>query len=205
MQTVQSEKRFLRGRRQDARRDGTWFGIAASCALAAVLALFAFYLSLVATSAPVEPRDMTKVRRAIDVLNEKGFEREVFLLRHTVTFRSRDNWLNALTEKENAFAATNFPFQIVTLYPDFYSKATDDTERAMILLHEAQHLQGKDEHGAYSYVWQHREQLGWTQISHGTTSSYITIQQLTRENVPELFTCPEKVWNDCTELLEASR
>src|SRR5262249_45113256 len=161
-------------------------GVVSSCAFAAVLTLFAFYLSLIATSTPVEPRDMTKVRQAIDLLDEKGFKREAFLLRHTVTFRSRDNWLNSMTEKENAFAATNFPFQIVTLYPDFYFKATDDTERAMILLHEAQHLQGKDEAGAYSYVWMHREQLGWTQISHGTTPSYITIQQLTRENAPEL-------------------
>lgn len=205
MQTVQSEKRFLSGHGKDTRRDGASFGVAASCALAAVLALFAFYLSLVATSAPVEPQDMAKVRRAIVLLDEKGFGREVFLLRHFATFRSRDNWLNGFAEKESAFAATNFPFQIITLYPDFYSKATDDTERAMILLHEAQHLQGKDERGAYSYVWQHREQLGWTQISHGTTPSYITISQLTRENAPELFTCAEKVWNDCTERLEASR
>ena len=104
-----------------------------------------------------------------------------------------------MVAKENSYAATNFPFQIVTLYPDFFTKAADDTERAMVLLHEARHLQGDSETEAYAFVWNHRVQLGWTQLSHGTTPTYITIFNQTRENTPELFTCSDKVWNDCTE------
>ena len=71
----------------------------------------------------------------------------------------------------------------------------------MVLLHEAQHLKGGDEKAAYSFVWQNRERLGWTQLSHGTTPSYITIEQQTREFAPELFTCRQNLWSDCTETL----
>jgi hypothetical protein len=173
--------------------------VVASCTVAACAALVMFYLSLIATSAPVSASDSLVVERAINVLEARGFQEEVLLLRHAAIFRGSDNWLNRLTPKDNAYAATNFPVQIITLYPDFYVKAIDDTERAMILLHEAQHLKDKDEHEAYSYVWEHRRQLGWTQLSHGTTPSYITIDQQTREQAPELFTCTARLWNDCTE------
>ena len=94
---------------------------------------------------------------------------------------------------------------MITLYDDFYKRATDDTERAMILLHEAQHLLGANEHSAYSYVWRHRRQLGWTQLTHGTTETYVTIAEQTRENAPDLFDCPSKVWSDCTETLSVRR
>jgi hypothetical protein len=67
-------------------------------------------------------------------------------------FRANDNWLNASVEKENAYAATNYPFEIVTIYPDFFRFTVDDTERAAILLHEAQHLKGKDEKESYEFV-----------------------------------------------------
>jgi len=180
-------------------------GLVASCGIAGLLALFAFYLSLVATSSPVDLGDRVKLDRAIYVLGAKGFDREAFLLRNVVTFRSSDNWLNAVTKQDNAYAATNFPFQIITLYPDFFGKTTDETERAMVLLHEAQHLQGADEAGAYSYVWKHREQLGWTQLKYGTTPTYINIGETTRDYSPDLFTCPDKAWNDCTETLTARK
>lgn len=180
-------------------------GVVFSSAFAVVMALVAFHLSLVVTSAPVSSDEREAVKRAINRLEARGFEREVFLLRHTVTYRSSDHWLNRLAVSENAFAATNFPFQIITLYPDFYMKTTDDVERAMVLLHEAQHLLGKDEAAAYAYVWQHRGRLGWTQLTHGTTNTYVTIEQQTRENVPALFNCPSNFWNDCTETLRAQR
>lgn len=164
-----------------------------------VLTVVAFYLSLLSTSLPPAQYQRTEISRAISVLADKGFDREVWLLRHTVTFRGTDNWLNSFTEKENAYASTNFPFEIITLYPDFYSKAVDDTERAMILLHEARHLTGENENQAYAYVWKQRKRLGWTIATHGDTESYVTIEQQTRENAPELFNCPEKPWDDCTE------
>ncbi len=174
-------------------------------AFASFLALLIFYISLLLTSAPVSSEDARTIDRAINVLDEKGFGREAFLLRHVATFRSSDNWLNGLISNENAYAATNFPFEIITVYPDFYSKATDDTERAMILLHEAQHLGSSSESGAYAYVWRERQRLGWTQLSHGASPTFVTVEQQTRENSPELFTCQAKVWNDCTENLQAKR
>ena len=171
----------------------------ATHAASAILALVAFYLSLVSTSLPPTKMEKEQVDRAIQLLADRGFADEVFLLKGTTTFRGTDHWLNSFIEKENAYASTNFPFQIVTLYPDFYTKAVDDTERAMILLHEARHLMGENENQAYAYVWKNRKTIGWTLRSHGTTESYVTIEQQTREMAPELFNCPEKPWEDCTE------
>ena len=190
---------------RDTNLGNTAFGTMRRSALVVVLAVLAFHLSMVSTAAPLYFEDEHTVERAIQLLRSKGFEKEAFLLDHTVTFRSTDNWLNRIAEKENAFAATNPPFQIVTLYPDFYNRPADDTERAMILLHEAQHLMGKDEAAAYAYVWQNRFRLGWTQLAYGTTETYVTIEQLTRENAPELFKCPSKLWNDCTETLKVRK
>ena len=167
--------------------------------ISVVLALVAFYLSLLTTSLPPARHDRAAIDRAVEVLASKGYDEEVWLLRRTVTFRGTDHWLNNFVEKENAYAATNFPFQIVTVYPDFYTKAVDDTERAMVLLHEARHLMGENENQAYAYVWRERKRLGWTLESHGATESYITIEQQTREIAPELFNCPDKPWKDCTE------
>ncbi|HEX6127284.1 MAG TPA: hypothetical protein VFZ23_18075 [Pyrinomonadaceae bacterium] len=176
-----------------------------SGAFACVLALVAFHLSLVTTSAPLLRDESIAVKRAIDLLDAKGFKTEVLVLRHTAIFRRTDHWLNVIAEKENAFAATNFPFQIITLYPDFHTRASDDTERAMILLHEARHLLAENEADAQRYVWRNRRQLGWTQLTHGTTQTYITVEQQTREHLPDLFTCPNRNWNDCTESLRARR
>lgn len=200
MRTVES----IHSARLRSHRWRSILGVVAGCVVAAIGALGLFYLSLIATSEPVSPTNMQTINRAIDVLVEKGFVGEARLLRYAVTYRSTDNWFNRQVEKENAYAATNFPFEVITVYPDFYTKSKDDTERAMILLHEAQHLKGKDERAAYTFVWQNRERLGWTQRSHGTTESYITIKEQTRENAPELFSCPSRLWNDCTESLVAS-
>jgi hypothetical protein len=175
----------------------------ANHATASVLAIVVLYLSLVTTSQPVMDYERPNIERAISVLAEKGFEREVFLLRNTTTFRRSDHWLNGLIFSERAYAATNFPFQIVTVYADFYVKAADDTERAMILLHEARHLMGEGEPEAYAYVWQNRERLGWTLLTHGTTPVFVTIEQQTRETAPELFECTDRLWNDCTEQRKA--
>ncbi|CAN5619737.1 hypothetical protein BH24ACI3_BH24ACI3_13000 [soil metagenome] len=164
-----------------------------------VLSVAAFHLSLISTSLPPTADEREQIERAIVLLEERGFINEAGVLRSSVTFRSTDNWLNSLIEKEEAYAAANFPFQIITNYPDFYNKAVDDTERAAILLHESRHLFGEDENQAYAYVWQNRERRGWTLRTHGTTASYITIEQQTREMAPELFTCPGRTYSDCTE------
>ena len=173
--------------------------LVASSAVAAVIALGVFYVSLLATSTPLNVDEQSKVDKAINVLEAKGFIDEAILLKHATVFRSSDHWFNAITLNADSYAATNFPFQIVTLHPDFYSKAADSTERAMILLHEAAHLRSMNEADAYAYVWQNREALSWTQLTHGTTPAYVTISDQTREFAPQLFTCPDRLWSDCTE------
>lgn len=163
-----------------------------------VLAFIAFYLSLVATSVPPTKAERSDIKKAIEVLAAKGFEDEVFLLKRTTTFRATDHWLNRFTKHENAYASTNFPFQIVTVYGDFFHKTADDTERAMVLLHEARHLLGEDEREAYAYVWRNRQRLGWTMEKYGAGEVYDMIEQQTHDNAPELFNCPDKPWEDCT-------
>jgi len=170
-------------------------------AVAGFLGAVIVYLSMLATSAPMSYGEMQSIDNAVAMLESKGFDREVFFLRHVATYRSGDNWINSYAvPSENAFAATNFPFGVITVYPDFFSKAADDTERAMILLHEAQHLQGSNEADAYGYVWRNRERLGWTQVSHGETETYVAVEQQTREYVPDMFTCRARLWNDCTQI-----
>ncbi|NNE66150.1 MAG: hypothetical protein HKN33_06250 [Pyrinomonadaceae bacterium] len=174
-------------------------GAAVNYVLISVLTLASFYLSLLSTSQPVHSYQRAPISNAISILEAEGFAREVVLLRYVATFRTSDSWLNSFVPDENAYAATNFPFEVITLYPDFFNKATDDRERAAILLHEAQHLLGKTEKQAYEYVWKNRKALGWTQMAYGTTESYVTIELQTREFCPDLFVCTQNLWNDCTQ------
>lgn len=164
-----------------------------------ILALIAFYLSLISTSLPLAEHQRLEVDRAISVLESRGFDREAFMLRHTVTYRSTDNWLNMLTNDAKAYASTNFPFQIITLYPDFSYKSADDIERAMILLHESRHLLGENEHDAYTYAWKNRYRIGWSYHNYSATDLYLVVEQQTRENATEIFNCPDRPWEDCTE------
>ena len=163
-----------------------------------ILAFIAFYLSLVATSIPPTKDERAEINSAIDILAQRGFADEVFLLKRTTTFRASDHWLNSFVDKGNAYASTNFPVQLVTVYGEFFDRTTDDTERAMVLLHEARHLLGENEHDAYAYVWKNRARLGWTTDKYGSGETYMTIEQQTNENAPELFNCPDKPWEDCT-------
>lgn len=172
---------------------------AAICALVCVLTIAGFYLSLLLTSKSLTYEEKQSVRKAIGILDEKGFKSEVFMLRYLTSFRGNDNWLNASTRDENAYAATNFPFEIITIYPEFFTVPHDDTERAMILLHEARHLKGSDEKEAYEYVWRERKKLGWTRETHGGTRIFINIENQTREEAPELFRCGWMSTGDCTE------
>lgn len=169
------------------------------CLLVVIFCVFAFYLSLIFSSSPLQTAEKEKVRRAIAILEEKGFSSEAFLLNYLAAYRSNDNWLNASVEKENAYAATNFPFEIMTLYPDFFEKTTDDLERASILLHEAKHLQGAEEKVAYEFVWRNRNKLGWTKEQYGNTKLYQAVKKQTKEYAPNLFICQSGDLGDCTD------
>lgn len=172
---------------------------ASVCILVCIVVLAGFYLSLIGSASSLSYDEKQSVGASIAILREKGFADEVLLLETFAVFRSNDNWLNASVAKENAYAATNFPFEIITLYPDFFTYPIDDTERAAILLHEARHLAGKDEHDAYEFVWKHRQQLGWTSESYGKSPVWLNIRRQTRENVPMLFICDFMEAGDCTQ------
>jgi len=154
---------------------------------------------LIASAKSLSLEQKTTVAAAIHVLRDKGFSSEALWLDNFTIFRSNDNWLNASVAKESAYAATNFPFGIITLYSDFFSYPVDDTERAAILLHEARHLRGDDEKEAYGFVWKNRKQLGWTEDKHFESPVWKNIRHQTRENVPNLFVCDFNEFADCTE------
>ncbi len=169
------------------------------CMLVLVIILAGFYLSLIGSAKSLSYDDKQTVKRAIAVLREKGFAEEAFYLENLAAFRGSDNWLNASVAKENAYAATNFPFEIITLYSDFFSYPVDDIERAAILLHEAKHLTGANEREAYEFVWKHRAQLGWTFTEYAESPVWHNIRRQTKDNVPEIFTCGDLAYFDCTE------
>jgi hypothetical protein len=175
-----------------AKRGGICLGVL----LATILG---FYASLVLSADSIGRDQQRKVQSAIELLSQRGFTEEVFLLRYLTVFRANDNWLNASVEKENAYAATNFPFEIITLYPDFFTYSTDDVERAAILLHEAKHLQGKDEKEAYEFVWRNRKRLGWTYQAYRESMIWRETRKLTKEYSPALFVCDFNDYGDCTD------
>jgi len=169
------------------------------CIVVCVAIILAFYLSLLASAKSLSYDQKTEVRAAIAVLRDKGFDDEALLLETLVVFKSEDNWLNASVAKEDAYAATNFPFEIITVYPEFFTYPADATERAAILLHESKHLKGADEHDAYSFVWKNRIRLGWTKDKYEFSPVWRNVRKQTKENAPELFMCNLKDFGDCTE------
>lgn len=165
----------------------------------AIVAVGILYGSLVFTARPLSATQYAELDAAITVLERKGFVYEAFKLRNGVVFRSDDHWLNALSPKENAYAATNYPFAIITLYADFFTYPADSTERAAILLHEAMHLDGFSEKEAYDVVWRNRKYLGWTEKAYPESEVLMNIRTQTREYAPHLFVCEFRPYSDCTE------
>lgn len=182
-----------------AKRSSDIIARAIVCILVCIAVILGFYISLVATAKSLTIQEKSTVRDAVKLLRQKGFSREVLLLDNFTVFRSNDNWLNASVAKENAFAATNFPFEVITLYPEFFTYPADDTERAAILLHESKHLAGADEHDAYAFVWKNRKQLGWTKEMYSASPVWQNVRKQTKENAPELFVCDKNDLADCTE------
>ncbi len=176
-----------------------FFQRAIVCVVVIFITLFSFYFSLIFTSQPLSGDEQQTVSKAIEILDQKGFSDEVFLLGHLTNFRGNDNWLNASTKFEEAYAATNFPVEIMTIYPEFFTDTLDDTERAAILLHEAQHLKGADEKEAYQFVWQNRQKLGWTKENYGDSLVWRNVRVQTKEFAPNLFVCDWNKSGDCTE------
>lgn len=163
------------------------------------LAVFGWYLSLLATSERATYDQRQQVERAVAVIERAGLSRDAFLLRHLTAYRTSDNWWNRATGHAEAYAATNFPFEVVTLYADFFAYPADDTERAVILLHEARHLGGAGEEEALTSVWRDKWKLGWTRERYSQTRVWKNVSEFTRRYAPKLFRCGEDGRQDCTQ------
>ena len=164
---------------------------------ATLVVMIIWYVSLLLTSERLPPDQHLKVDVAIGLIEQSGFTKEGFILRHATIFRSTDNWWNNYIGHRDAYAATNFPFEVLTLYPEFFAHSADDTERAVILLHEAQHLYGAGEEGALEHVWRNKQRLGWTEDKYGQTRVWINTKELTMTLVPKLFKCGPEGNADC--------
>ena len=161
--------------------------------------VLAGYISLRATSEAVSVEQRQIVHRAIEVLERKNFGRPAFILRNLVSYRASDSWWNRAVGHRDAFAATNFPFEVVTLYPDFFKVPVDDTERAVVLLHESYHLAGAGEETAFAEVWREKGRLGWTKEAYGHTPLWRSVRAFTERYAPQHFTCGSSRADDCFE------
>jgi hypothetical protein len=159
----------------------------------------AWHGSLLLTSDAASMNQRLQVRAAVELIDKSGFGREAFLLRRLTCFRTTDNWWNRAVGHGEAYAATNFPFEVVTLYPEFFKYPADDTERAVVLLHEARHLAGAGEEEALRSVWRDKARLGWTREKYAQTRVWKNVSEFTRRYAPDLFTCGRDGQQDCTE------
>ena len=157
------------------------------------------YASLLLTSEPVTPHERQVLMEAIQVLDGAGFSREASALRRVVSFRRTDNWSNRYVGHPTAYAATNFPFAVMTIYPTFFKYPVDDIERATILLHESYHLFGDDEKFALRRVWLVKDRLGWTSLGYGHTRVWKNTREWTLAEIPSMFTCGEDGQSDCLD------
>jgi hypothetical protein len=164
-----------------------------------VVLLFIAYMSMLLTSDDLRYDQHEVTDHAIAVVEAKGFGKHSFVLKRLARYRATDSWWNKYLGHRDAYAATNFPFEIVTLYGEFFDKAVDDTERAAILLHEAEHLLGEGEEQALEFTWRSKAQLGWNESSYGQTKVWNNTKELTQRLVPSLFTCGPDGKSDCTQ------
>jgi hypothetical protein len=161
--------------------------------------LFVYFMSLLFTSEGLDVDERRAVSDAIAVLKKAGFSKETFVLGNLVRYRSTDNWWNSYMGHQDAYAATNFPFEVVTLYPGFFRAAVDDTERAAILLHESYHLFGAGEEAALQGVWLEKQRLGWTADQYSQTKVWKNTKEWTTGSLPGLFQCGTDGHSDCVQ------
>lgn len=159
--------------------------------------LVILYVSLLISSDGLQLDQRGQVRDAIVILEQRGFNREAFILKHLTVFRATDNWWNRYVGHRDAYAATNFPFEVVTLYPEFFEVPIDDQERAAVLLHEARHLMGDGEDAALQFTWRNKQRLGWTADRYHQTRLWDATERLTRASFSYMFQCGANGQSDC--------
>jgi hypothetical protein len=165
--------------------------------LTLLFCLLLAYISLLLTSHPLNSDQRQMVDRSIEVIRESGLDSEARLLRSVVSYRSTDNWWNRFIGHRDAYASTNFPFQVMTLYREFFETTEDDIERASILLHEYFHLLGKGEEEALAETWKKKSLIGWNEDEYGESVVWRNVKELTETNVPSLFECGAGGDEDC--------
>jgi hypothetical protein len=162
-----------------------------------VASIFVWSRSLLMTSEPIDSNQRQQVMQATRIIEHAGFSKELAMLRHVANYRATDNWWNLYLGHREAYAATNFPLGVVTLYPPFFNQAVDDTEQAVILLHEAQHLLGSGEDAALALVWREKRRLGWTAEKYEQTRVWKNTREWTEAAAPTLFRCGRDGHSDC--------
>lgn len=161
--------------------------------------LFVAFMSLLVSSRGLDYDERQRVAKAIAVIEQADFSKEAFVFRNLVTYRGTDSWWNQYVGHQSAWAATNFPFEVVTLYPPFFKFAVDDTERAAILLHESYHLFGAGEEAALQGAWLEKGRLGWTAYEYSQTRAWKNTREWTAGSVPALFKCGMDGQSDCVQ------
>src|SRR5438046_825018 len=161
-----------------------------------VVVVFGWSRSLLLTSDAIDVRQQEIVYRSIQILDRARFSRESAMLRHFANFRATDNWWNIYLGHRDAYAATNFPLGVLTLYEPFYRTAVDDNERAIILLHEAQHLLGYGEDAALERVWRAKHRLGWSADAFGETKEWENTREWKQASMPEIYVAGLKSTSD---------
>jgi hypothetical protein len=166
---------------------------------ATVTILMTAYLSLLVSSEGLTSDERQTVMNAVLILEQTGFSKEASALRHLVSYRRTDNWWNQYLGHHSAYAATNCPFAVVTLYPAFFKFPADDTERATILLHESFHVYGQREEAALQRERIEKRRLGWTSPRYGHTRVWTNTREWTLAAVPNLFRCGDDRHSDCLD------
>jgi hypothetical protein len=166
---------------------------------ATVTILASSYALLMFSSHGLNVEERRVVMDAVGVLDRGGFSKEAFVLSHFVSYRGSDSWWNRYIGHRTAYAATNFPFGVVTLYPSFFAYPVDDVERATILLHESYHVLGDREESALQRVWIGKQKLGWTSARYSHTRVWKNTSEWTAGTVPLLFRCGRDRQSDCLE------
>jgi hypothetical protein len=141
-------------------------------------------MSLLLTSEDLGYEQKQTVYAAIALPEQDGFGKQAFVLNRLVRYRGTDNWWNRYVGHRDAYAATNFPFEVLTLYPEFFQHSVDDDERAAILLHEAYHSLGAGEDAALEGFWCNKQRLGLTDEKYDETKVWINTCDLTMAQVP---------------------